>query len=292
MANVAFIGLGTMGIAMAHNIIKAGHKVVGYDTDSSAIETHVSNGGIAAISPADAAKNVEIVITMLPIGKVVKTALFDLSGVTETLSEDSLVIDMSSISPTETDEIRAALTAKNIRMIDAPVGRTSEHARAGTLLILAGGNSSDIIEASPVLECLGESITDCGGPGRGSRMKIINNLMSTVLNVLTAEVLTLAESSGLNRDLTIEVMNGTPAGRGHMTTTYPAKALRDDISPDFMLDLAMKDLGLAITMSEEEGVPLALASKAKSIYSDAHNDGWGEKDWTAIYPMLREKYIS
>ena len=122
-------------------------------------------------------------------------------------------------------------------------------------------------------------------------MKIINNLMSTVLNVLTAEVLTLAESSGLDRDLVIDVMSGTPAGRGHMSTTYPSKALKGDVSADFMIDLAKKDLKIAISMSEQLGIPLALAGEAESVYSDAQANGRGNQDWTAIYPALREKYI-
>ena len=116
--------------------------------------------------------------------------------------------------------------------------------------------------------------------------------MSTVLNVLTAEVLTLAESSGLNRDLTMEVMGGTPAGRGHMVTTYPEKVLQNDISADFMLDLAKKDLDIALTMAEQEGVPQTLAGEAATIYAAAQSAGRGTQDWTAIYAMLRERHIA
>lgn len=292
MTNVAFIGLGTMGLAMAQNIIAASHRVVGYDKATDAIANHVANGGIASSSAAEAADGAEIVITMLPNGDVVKSALFDASGVTETVSTGSLVIDMSTINPSETDEIRATLSAKSIRMIDAPVGRTSAHAKTGTLLIMAGGLSADIEEARNVLECMGENIIDCGGPGTGARMKIINNLMSTVLNVLTAEVLTLTESTGLDRDLAIKVMSGTTAGLGHMSTTYQSKVLKDDISPDFMIDLANKDLAIAITMSEQMGVPLVFARQAESVYSTAQAEGRGTQDWTAIYAMLREKYLS
>lgn len=292
MSNVAFIGLGTMGLAMANNIIKGGYTVTGYDTSMTSIQKHVENGGIAATSCADAAKYADIVITMLPIGDIVKSVLFGDNGVIETLRPGSLVIDMSSINPSDTDEIRNTLALNNIRMIDAPVGRTSEHARAGTLIIMAGGSDKDIEEASPILECMGESISKCGEAGAGSRMKIINNLMSTVLNVLTAEVLTLAESTGLDRTRTIEVLSGTPAGLGHMSTTYPSKALKNDVTADFMIDLAKKDLGIAIQMSEEIGVPLSLAKRAEEVYAEAQSAGRGAQDWTAIYPMLREKYVS
>jgi len=291
MTDVAFIGLGTMGIAMARNIIEGGHRVAGYDTNPQAVTDHCANGGIAATSPAAAADGAQIVITMLPMGDVVKSALFDESGVAETLEPGALVIDMSTINPSETDAIRTTLSTKSIRMIDAPVGRTSRHAITGELLIMAGGESKDIEQARSVLECMGDAIVDCGGPGMGSRIKIINNLMSTVLNVLSAEVLTLAEATGLDRDLTVDVLNGTTAGQGHLSTTYQNKVLKNDLSPDFMIDLAHKDLGIAIEVSKELSVPLALANKAEAVYAEAHDKNRGSEDWTAIYAMLRDKYL-
>jgi len=291
MAHVAFIGLGTMGIAMARNIIEGGHSVVGFDTNAKAVAAHIANGGESASSPAAAADGARIVITMLPTGDVVKSVLLDDTGILETLEPDTLVIDMSTINPSETDAIRATLSAQSIRMIDAPVGRTSRHAITGELLIMAGGESKDIEEARPVLECMGDSVVNCGGPGMGSRIKVINNLMSTVLNVLTAEVLTLAEATGLDRDMAVDVMNGTTAGRGHLSTTYPNKVLKNDLSPDFMIDLARKDLGIAIDVSKELGVPLALASEAEAMYAEAHNKNRGAEDWTALYAMLRDKYL-
>ncbi|OED38540.1 hypothetical protein AB833_19160 [Chromatiales bacterium (ex Bugula neritina AB1)] len=292
MAHVAFIGLGTMGIAMARNIIEGGHRVVGYDTNPHAVAIHTANGGIAAPSPAVAANGAGIVITMLPVGDVVTSVLLGDSGAMETLEPGTLVIDMSTINPSETDAIRYALSSKDIRMIDAPVGRTSRHAITGELLIMAGGESKDIEEARPVLECMGDSVVNCGGPGMGTRIKIMNNLMSTVLNVLTAEVLTLAEATGLDRNLTVDVLNGTTAGQGHLSTTYPGKVLKNDLSPDFMIDLARKDLAIAIEVSKELGVPLALAGKAEAMYAEAHNSNRGTQDWTALYAMLRDKHLS
>ena len=292
MADVAFIGLGAMGLAMAGNIVKGGYTVAGYDKSDAEIDRHVANGGVAASSPVDAASGSRVVVTMLPVGEVVRNVLFGPSGVVEGIAPSSLIIDMSTIHPFENDEIRKNLFAKGLRMIDAPVGRTSVQAKAGTLLIMAGGEAADIEEARPILECMADLIIDCGGPGMGARMKIINNLMSTVLNILTAEALTLAESIGLSRDLAIEVMSGTTAGQGHMTTTYPAKVLKDDLSPAFMIDLAKKDLGIAIKLSEQIGVPLVLAREAESVYSDAQAEGRGAEDWTAVYAMLRDKYVA
>ncbi|MBT3909400.1 MAG: sulfolactaldehyde 3-reductase [Rhodospirillaceae bacterium] len=292
MTDVAFIGLGAMGIAMARNIVEGGHTVVGFDTSEAAMEQHVANGGVSAPSATEAVRGAKIIITMLPIGAVVQTVLLGPPGAVENIDAGAIVIDMSTIHPSDTDDIRDGLKAHDVRMIDAPVGRTSVQAETGTLLIMAGGDSADIEEVRPVLECMGDLIIDCGGPGMGSRMKITNNLMTTVLNVLTAEVLTLGEATGLDRDLAIEVMSGTAAGLGHMSTTYPAKVLKDDLTPAFMIDLARKDLGIAIEMAEKTGVPLALAENADTVYADAQSAGRGAEDWTAIYAMMREKQIS
>ena len=292
MVNVGFVGLGTMGLPMAHNILRQGHLVMGYDMSSETRARHVANGGADASSAAEAAAGAEILITMLPTGDIVRSVLFDADGAVEQLPANSLVIDMSTIHPLETDTIRRDLDARGFRMVDAPVGRTSVQAESGASRFMAGGMARDLEQARPILECMGDVIIDCGGPGLGIRMKIVNNLMSTVLNVLTAEVLTLAEGVGLDRDLAIEVMSGTPAGQGHMSTTYPARVLKGDLSPAFMIDLAKKDLDIGLKLSTALGIPLTLAQIAEQTYETAQAEGRGQQDWTAIYAMLREKYLT
>jgi len=288
MVNVAFIGLGTMGLPMARNIIEGGHSVAGFDLSSEAMNQHQANGGSSANSAAEAAKGAEIIITMVPKGIHVRSALFDTGGVLEGIESNALVIDMSTIHPSDTDSIRKELATNGISMVDAPVGRTSMHAEQGKLLIMAGGEASDIERATPILSCMGDTITNCGGPGMGSRMKIINNYLSISLNALTAEALSLAESTGLKVDKAIEVMSGTPAGQGHMTTTYAAKVLQGDLKPAFMLDLAHKDLGLALDLANEMKVPMPLGAAAREVYTLARGKGRGAEDWTAIYAMVRE----
>ena len=112
-------------------------------------------------------------------------------------------------------------------MVDAPVGRTSQHAIDGKLLIMAGGEEADVEAMVPLLSCMGDTIVYCGPSGSGSRMKLLNNYMSIASNVVTAEALTLAERSGLDRDLAIKVMMGTTAGQGHLATTYPPRCLKE-----------------------------------------------------------------
>jgi 4-hydroxybutyrate dehydrogenase/sulfolactaldehyde 3-reductase len=288
MTKIGFVGLGTMGLAMAKNLIKAGHTVVGFDPAGTAMDNHVRNGGTKASSPAEAATGAEVVITMLPNGKIVRHAIFDFGGVIEGISDNAVLIDMSTIHPSETDEIRKDLDAKNIAMVDAPVGRTSVEAALGTSLFMVGAEKDDLEAVRPILETMGDTIIDCGGPGTGSRMKIVNNLMTTSLNVLTAQILTFSDATGLDRNLAVSVMNGTAAGRGHMSTTYPAKVLKGDLTPAFMIDLAKKDLDIALALSKELGVSLSLPTQAEAIYAEAQEAGRGGQDWTAIYDMLHK----
>ena len=289
MAKIGFIGLGAMGLCMARNLLSNGHKVIGFDFSKVAMDAHVQNGGEIAISAAEASAEANFAITMLPNGNAVKQAVLGPSGVAEKLPKDSLFIDMSTIHPLETDKIRQDLLDQGIAMVDAPVGRTSVEAELGKSLFMVGAEKCDFDAVQPILACMGDTFIDCGGPGTGSRMKIVNNLMTTSLNVLTAQVLTFSAATGLNQNVALEVMGGTAAGRGHMSTTYPSKVLRGDLEPAFMIDLAKKDLDIAIKFSETLGVPISMAIQAEKIYTDAQADGRGRQDWTAIFDMLQKK---
>jgi 4-hydroxybutyrate dehydrogenase/sulfolactaldehyde 3-reductase len=226
---------------------------------------------------------------MLPNGQDVETALFGPAGALESMQPGSLLIEMSTIAPSVTDRIADRLKGRRIAMLDAPVGRSSQHAVEGKLLIMVGGDQADLQRGRPILEKLGDTIVHCGKTGSGARMKVVNNFMSVTINVTTAEALLLAEASGLDPELARKVMLGTVAGQGHMATTYPAKVLRNDLSPGFMVDLAHKDLGLALELASELKTDTPTATAARPIYELARTEGHGRHDWTAIYAMLRDR---
>lgn len=286
MKKVAFIGLGLMGLSMARNIIKAGHTVVGYDREASQMQLHVANGGEIADSAALATAGADFVITMLPVGSIVTSAIFGEQGIAETLADNAIFIDMSTIHPLESDDIREELKRLGKTMIDAPVGRTSVEAAIGKCLIMAGGTADSLLRARPIFECMGDTIVDCGGTGTGIRMKIVNNFMTTALNALSAECLTLSDKVGLNRDLAIEVMSGTAAIKSHMLTTYPAKVLKNDLSPAFAIDLANKDLLISLNLGKRYGINMAMGQAASTVYKEAQDMGLGNQDWTSLYAML------
>ena len=158
MAVIAFIGLGQMGAPMASNLLKQGHQLSVFDVNADAVQRLVEKGAQPARSPAQAAEGAEFVITMLPNGDLVHRVLLGEGGVCESLSPQALVIDMSTIHPLQTDKLIADLRAKGFSMMDVPVGRTSDHAVAGTLLLLAGGTPDQVERATPVLMAMGNEL--------------------------------------------------------------------------------------------------------------------------------------
>ncbi|MNG74837.1 3-hydroxyisobutyrate dehydrogenase [compost metagenome] len=287
MAQIAFIGLGQMGAPMASNLIKQGHRLNVFDISPAAVSALVAQGAKAAASPAQAALDAEFVITMLPNGELVHEVLFGGEGVCCTLSPAALVMDMSTIHPLQTDRLIAQMQARGFGLMDAPVGRTSDHAQAGTLLILAGGTAEQVERATPVLMAMGSELINAGGPGMGIRVKLINNYMSIALNALSAEAAVLCEALGLSFDVALQVMSGTPAGKGHFTTTWPNKVLKGDLSPAFMIDLAHKDLGIALDVANQLHVAMPMGAASREVYSQARASGRGRQDWSAILEQVR-----
>lgn len=286
--NIGFVGLGLMGGAMAANLIKGGHSVAGYDIAPSSLEKLEKDGGSPVACLADAARGADVVFTMLPNGPEVESAATGPQGLGEAMSPGALWVDCSTILPSVTLRVGCRLKEKGIRAMDAPVGRTSAEAVTGKLLFMVGGEATDLEAVRPCLDCMGDTVLHCGPLGSGIASKLINNYMTTTLNVLTAEALTMGQSLGLNREILLEVLRGTPAGRGHLNTTYPNKVLKGDVSPAFMIDLADKDLGLALEVGAARKVPLFTGAGARQAYSLAKAQGRGREDWTAMLLAVRQ----
>ncbi|MDQ8030475.1 MAG: sulfolactaldehyde 3-reductase [Bordetella sp.] len=284
---VGFVGLGTMGLPMARNLLRAGIKVQGVDLSADARSALESEGGRAVSSAADI--DADIIVTMLPTGRHVEEALFGSGGYLETGGRTgATVVNMSTILPSECDRIAGRLESAGVHMVDAPVGRSFVHAQQGTLLIMAGGESKDIERVQPLFDAMGELTVRCGKVGAGTRMKVVNNYVSMALNALTAEGLVLAEASGLDLNVALDVMRGTSAGAGHMTATYPKRVLRGDLKPGFSVDLAHKDMSLALDMASDLHAPLAIGAAAREVYSATRAAGHGRDDFTAVYLVLRQ----
>lgn len=283
--SVAFIGLGVMGLPMAANLARGGHSVRGYDASPAAVEAASKFAIATASSIADAVGDADAVVTMLPNGAVVDEVVRGENGIAARMRDDALYIDMSTIAPHETDAIAKLFAIRGIAMVDAPVARSSKEAWEGKLLVMVGGDATAVARAKPLLDLMADAVMECGALGSGIRMKLVNNYMSLTINVVTAEALAMAERSGVSRDIAYGVMSRTVAGKGHLTTTYPAKAFKGDLEPGFMIDLARKDLGLILAMANAVNIPGETAGAALRVYDRASQNGRGQQDHTAIYDM-------
>ena len=217
MSKVGFIGVGTMGFPMAANILSKGNDLSFYDPyvqdqNKSKLE---SLGGKNQTSIKNLLEDRDFIISMLPNGKNVKEVCLDNDGLLNQNNKNYIYIDMSTILPADSIFINDAFKAQNITMYDAPVARLVNNAIDGTLLILVGGDKDKFELIKPLLKTMGSDVVYCGTNGCGSKMKIINNYMSIVSNIVTAETLSLVDKSGIDLDLAIHLLTTTAAGKGH-----------------------------------------------------------------------------
>ena len=290
MKNIGFIGVGTMGFPMALNLINKGHSLSFYDpfANNKTIEALIEAGAKQEKTIADLCKSKDFLISMLPIGENVKEVALGEGGIINQDNTDLIYIDMSTILPADSIDVSKQLQTKNIQMFDAPVARLVNNAIDGTLLIMVGGSLQDFPKIEEILKCMGSDVVYCGTIGSGSKMKIINNYMSIVSNIVTAETLSLVHKSGIDQKLAIELMSTTAAGKGHMNFTYSNKVLKNDVGPGFKNVLALKDLRLAIEHGESEGIELTSGKSVLNIYEKAMDTKYKDLDWTAMFNFVKE----
>ena len=285
---VAFIGLGTMGGAMVRNLARKEFDCAVYDVSADAMTRLTDAGCRAAASPADAARDADVLITMLPTSAHTRAVLFGAEGAAAALSAEALVIEMSTGDAVETDRIGAELAERGLRCIDAPVGRTPREATEGRALIMAGASDADLADALPLFEAMADTIVHVGPFGTGIRLKLVNNYMSMVGMVLTAEALMFAAKLGLERETVVRVLSSTTAGRGQLLTNFPRKVLMGDVTPDFPLRMGLKDIQLALNLAGLVGAPLGLGGYAREMFALARSWGRENEDCTAMLLLLED----
>ena len=280
---VAFIGLGAMGGPMALNIIKKGTSVSVFDIEKEKMEPHLKVGGIPGKSIQDTIKNAEIIVTMLPSTENVKSVITGQDGVLSFAKPNTVILDMSTIAPTGTDEVYALCKQKNIKFIDAPVGRLVSHAISGDSLFMVGCDEEDAFKkVEPLLNAMGTTIIRCGKVGSGIRAKVVNNFQILSIAQITAEALTLAQKIGLDLETFKQVNAGTTANNGQFHINFLSKVLQNDIEPGFTIDLAHKDMGLAIETANSFRVGLPVGSSVQAVYAQARSGKFAKKDFSAL----------
>jgi len=289
---IGFIGLGNMGLPMATNLAKAGHKVQGFDVVPAANEAAAKAGITVVASAVEAVKGASIVISMLPNGKLV-LELYG-RGILQAASEGTLFVDSSTIDIDSARAANALAVAAGMVNLDAPVSGGVGGAAAGTLTFMVGGAAGDFARAKPVLELMGKKIVHCGDAGAGQAAKICNNMILGISMIAVGEAFVLAEKVGLSHQALYDVAS-TASGQCWSLTSYcpvpgpvPTSPANNDYKPGFAAALMLKDLLLSQEAAASTGASTALGKHAAEIYQNFVSAGHGGVDFSGIIKTIRE----
>lgn len=284
---VAFIGLGTMGEPMAHNLLAAGHELVVHNRTRDRELPLANAGARRAATPAVAAAAADITIVCVSDTPDVEAVLLGAEGIIAGANPGSLVIDMSTISPTATRAMATRLAEQQITMLDAPVSGGSEGAKNGTLSIMVGGDAELLARAMPVLEAMGKTITHVGPIGAGQTTKAINQIVVAGTFLAVAEGLTLGIKAGMDMEKVVQAVGGGAAGSWAFTNR--SGNMLDNTYPlGFRMSLHRKDLLIALEAARELGLPLPMAAYVEQIENGLIAKGYGDEDMSAIARTVRE----
>ncbi len=283
---IGFVGLGRMGRPMASNLVRKGFRLAVHDINREAVAALELLQAKGVASVAEAARDSEIVVTMLPNSAVVEEVVAGEGGVLQQAKPGTLIMDMSTVSPETTDALAAKAKAKGMAFVDAPVGRLAAHADRGESLFMVGAAPADFERVKPLLEAMGNTIYHCGPVGAGIRTKLVNNLLAVASCQLNAEALALSQRFGLDLERTLDVLYGTTAVNGQLKVNWPAKVLKGDTVPGFAIDLAHKDLSLIVEAANAARVPMPMVAAAREAFSAARASGFGGQDFSAMVDVL------
>ncbi|MHB1567854.1 MAG: NAD(P)-dependent oxidoreductase [Solirubrobacteraceae bacterium] len=290
---VAFIGLGHMGSHMCANVVAAGFEVTAYDLDADAVARAVARGASAAASVAECVADAELLITSLPGPPQVLEVLCGAGGAIDALPAGALVVEMSTSSLEVGRRAQTAAARAGVALIDAPVAGQTIGARAGTLAIYVGGEASAFDRARPLLESMGdpERIVHVGQAGSGYAVKLLLNLLWFVQSVATAEALTVGVRAGVSLDSLHAALVASPANSVFLERDVLPLLSDGDYDEGFAMKLVTKDLGLAVDLARDVGVPVELSSLVEQIHRRAraaYGDEAGEMSAIRLYEDIAD----
>jgi len=299
MARVGFIGLGNMGGPMAVNLVKAGHRVVGFDVMPDAVTRFAGAGGATAKSAAEAAAAADVIVTMLPAGAHVREIYLgdkgQASGLIAQAKPGTLLIDSSTIDVESARAVASAAQAKNLLMVDAPVSGGVGGAQGGTLTFMVGGSEEAFAKAKPYLESMGKTIVHAGGPGNGQAAKICNNMILGISMIGVSEAFVLGEKLGLDPQKLFDISSKS-SGQCWSMTSYcpvpgpvPTSPANRDYAPGFTAAMMLKDLRLAQDAAKTAGAHTPLGADAAKVYAAYAEGGEAGRDFSGIIRYLRAR---
>jgi len=287
MSQIGFIGLGIMGKPMSKNLLRAGYSLTVYDIFPAPVTEVVEAGAERGASCQDTAARAEVIITMLPDGPDVETAVLGPNGVLEGARRGSIVVDMSSISPMVSQKVGAACAEKGVEFLDAPVSGGEPKAIDGTLAIMAGGKQEVFDKVLPILQKMGSSVTLTGSVGAGNVTKLANQIMVACNIAAMGEALVLATRAGLDPEVVFNAVKGGLAGSTVLNAKAPMVISRN-FKPGFRIRLHQKDLRNALLAAESLKVSLPFTSLVQQMLVALMNEGKGDLDHSAIVNFIEQ----
>ncbi|MCF8565847.1 NAD(P)-dependent oxidoreductase [Alicyclobacillus tolerans] len=281
MNRIGFIGLGTMGMPMAANLLKAGFDVTVYNRTKQKAFQLGEQGANVAESPAEVAKASDVVFTMLTADQAVEEVIFGDQGVASAARQGLIVVDSSTISPTTSKSISKRLAKLGVEALDAPVTGSEPQAVAGVLTFMAGGSKTTFEACLPLFNAMGKNAYYMGESGAGSYAKLANNTMAAINLLGLTESLMMATKAGVDPELFLQVVAGGGARSGMAENKGP-KVLKRDFSPNFATKLMLKDLGLARSLASELNMPAPVLAIVREMLQTAVSQGYGEEDSCAV----------
>lgn len=283
-SRIAFIGLGIMGGPMAGHLLAAGHSLVVHTRTKSRAADLISRGAKWADSPAEAAKQADLVFICVPDTPDVQAVA---NAMLPAARAGQIIIDHSTISPSATQEMARQFASRGAQWLDAPISGGDVGARNATLSIMVGGDEAAFKNSLPFLERLGKTITWCGPSGSGQLTKLVNQILVSVTNLAACEALTFARAFGLEPQKTIAAVGGGAAGSWQLSNLGP-KMLAGDFRPGFMIKLQQKDLRLALQACKERGIRLEALNLVHRLFDRALEEGRADEGTQALFAIVEK----
>ncbi len=291
---IAFIGLGNMGGGMAANLAKGGHVVQAFDLSAEALDRAVQHGCAPADSAADACKDADAVVTMLPAGSHVASVYRE--SVLGNAPTSAILMDCSTIDVATARSVEEEAAAQGYVMVDAPVSGGIAAAEAGTLTFMVGGSDDGFERAREILEKMGKAVIHAGGAGSGQAAKICNNMLLGATMAATCEAFVLAEKLGLDPQVFFDIASKASGQSWSMTSYCPVPGVGPETPADrdyeggFMAQLMLKDLKLAMEAAEAAGAYTPMGAEAEELYQRFVDRGGGHKDFSGIIKMIDDSW--
>ena len=284
---IGFIGLGLMGTPMARNLLSGGHDLTVYDLRREAADGLTALGARAAGSPREVAGASDLIFTSLPGPAEVEEAATGEGGLLSGARPGTTYLDLSTIDPDTVKRIASVAQRSGVEVLDAPVSGGVTGAEEATLCVMVGGDRAVYDRFKPVLDLIGDKVMYCGELGAGAVCKIVNNLIGMSLRALIPEAFTLGIKAGVDAGVLYEAVSQS-SGDSQTLQSYPDTLFARNFEPGFRLDLAAKDVGLALQMAQDLDVPMDLSGLVQQRYAEAIGRGWGRLEASAVARIQEE----